>query len=93
MFQLDCNYCDVTVEGDVEQVKRDAKTHLEENHAEDVITDLKDEHTEIPCQNKCGYTVPIGVGNVAGVECPECGHDNFPLLVKQYVFWRITEEK
>lgn len=93
MYQLDCNYCDVIVEGDAEGVKRDAKAHLEENHAEDLITDLRDGDTNISCQNKCGYTIPIGVEDVEGVECPECGHDNFSPLLKQYVFWRITEKK
>ncbi|MFC4451913.1 hypothetical protein [Halorussus aquaticus] len=94
MYQLDCNHCDVLVEGEaVEQAKRDAKTHLKENHAEDVLTNLKEQYTNVQCQNGCGYTVPIGVENVAGVECPECGHDNFPQLLDQYVFFRITANK
>lgn len=94
MYQLDCNYCGVMVEGEaVEHVKRDAMTHLKENHAEDVITTLREQYTNVPCQNKCGYTVSIGVENVAGVECPECGHDNFSPLLEQYVFWRIIESK
>ncbi|WP_135851095.1 hypothetical protein [Halorussus salinus] len=82
------------VEGEaVEQVKGNAKTHLKENHTQDVITDLKDQYTQVSCQDECGYTVPIGVESVAGVECPECGHDNFASLLERYVFWRITESK
>lgn len=94
MYQFDCNYCDVLVEEEaVEPVKGDAQTHLKENHAEDVITNLKEQHTNVQCQNGCGYTVPIGGENVAGVECPKCGYDNFSPLLEQYVFFRITENK
>lgn len=94
MYQLECDYCEELVEGGaVEQVKRDAKTHLRENHADDVITDLRERYSDVPCQNGCGYTVPIGVGAVAGVECPECGHENLSPLLERYVFWRITENE
>lgn len=93
MYQLDCDHCDAIVEGEtVEPVKADAKTHLTENHAENVLTDLKERYTNISCQNRCGYTIPIGVDNIAGLDCPECGHDNFAPLLEQYVFWRLTEK-
>lgn len=93
MYHLDCTFCHETVESrDVNAVKSQAKTHLTANHADDVMAVLSNRHEDVPCYNNCGYVVPIGGADVTGVECPHCGHDNFSPLVKQYVYWRITEQ-
>lgn len=92
MYRLDCDFCAETVESrTVDTVKSRAETHLTEDHPGDVLTALGDSYDDVPCHNDCGYAVPVDGGDVAGVECPRCGHDNFRSLLKRYVYWRITE--
>lgn len=93
MYVFDCEYCDSSIEAEaVESVKARAKAHSEARHRDSVVADLHDRHDGIECRNDCGYTFPVGVENVAGLDCPECGHDNLSPLLEQYVFWRISAE-
>ncbi|NHN57617.1 MULTISPECIES: hypothetical protein [Halorussus] len=88
-YSFKCIFCDTVIENDVaDGVKDDARTHLEDHR-----TDLEDVFSlafgGTNCHNDCGYVFPVGVDEVAGFDCPECGHDNFPSFVQQYIYWRI----
>lgn len=90
MYKLDCEFCGETIESEtLEPVKMQAKSHLEENHYEDLLIELTGQDESITCRNGCGYEIPVGGGDVAGLNCPNCGHDNLSSLVRLYIFWRI----
>ncbi|WP_158058602.1 hypothetical protein [Halorussus halophilus] len=63
------------------------------NHYDDVLAEVSNRYDTITCRNDCGFDVPVGVNNVAGLDCPECGHDNTSPLFEQYLYWRMTKEK
>jgi predicted nucleic-acid-binding Zn-ribbon protein len=92
MYQFDCSFCDSVVQTEsVDATQSRARTHLTESHRSDVLAVLSDKYGDVSCSNDCGYVVRINGGDVAGAECPQCGHDNLPSLLKQYVYWRIEE--
>ncbi|WP_435180131.1 hypothetical protein [Halorussus sp. AFM4] len=91
-YSFDCTFCDTVIENDVaDAVKDDARTHLADHRTEleDVFA-LAFGGTD--CHNDCGYAFPVGVDEVTGFDCPECGHDNFPPFVQQYIYWRIEAQ-
>lgn len=75
----------------MESFKEKAKTHIVDNHYDDVLAEVGGKYDSITCRNDCGFDVPVGVENVSGVDCPECGHDNTPSMLEQYLFWRMTK--
>jgi hypothetical protein len=90
MYELDCEFCETTVRSEcVESLNTEAEAHLRTNHYPDVLSVLGERYDGVPCRNDCGYTVPIGVEEVAGADCPNCGHDTVSSLLGQYVYWRI----
>lgn len=93
MYQINCEFCDTTVEAEtVEPVKTQAKAHFRDNHNEDIQTKLGDRYEKVSCHNDCGYVIPIGVEETAGLDCPECGHDNLTPLLERYMYWRIESK-
>lgn len=93
MYRFDCRFCDSILQtGSVDSVKSRSKTHLTESHDDDVLAVLRDRYDDVSCHNDCGYVVSITGADVAGLDCPRCGHDNFSPLVEQYVYWRIEAQ-
>lgn len=88
-YEFDCAFCDTVIENDTaDSVQKDAKTHLGDHRSElEDVFPMAFGGTD--CHNDCGYEFPVGVDEVTGFECPECGHDNFAPFVRQYVYWRI----
>jgi predicted nucleic-acid-binding Zn-ribbon protein len=92
MYQFDCTFCDSTIQAESEDaIQSQSRTHLTESHRSNVLAILSDKYGDVSCSNDCGYVVPINGGDGAGIECPQCEHDNLPALLKQYVYWRIEE--
>lgn len=90
MYRLDCDFCESTVRAEaVDTIKTEAKTHLETNHPEDVLSDLCETYNEVSCHNDCGHAFSIRADNGASLNCPRCGFDNLSPLVDQYVYWQI----
>ncbi|WP_162224348.1 hypothetical protein [Halorussus amylolyticus] len=93
VFQLDCEFCDSKVEAEaVARAKTRASDHLQQNHHDGVVAELGDRYDEIACESGCGYTFPVGVEDVTGMNCPKCGHDNAESLLERYVYWQIAEK-
>lgn len=89
-FQFDCEFCDRTVEaGTVESLKKRGKRHLTDEHDTELAGAFAETVGGEPCRNDCGYVFPVGVDEVAGFECPTCGHDNLPPFLERYLYWRI----
>jgi Zn finger protein HypA/HybF involved in hydrogenase expression len=89
MYQFDCTFCNSTIQTESEDsIQSQARTHLTESHRPDVVAVLSDEYGDVACNN-CDYVVSITGGDVSGVECPQCGHNNLSALLEQYVYWRV----
>ncbi len=93
MYRIDCDFCHRTVEAEaVEPLKTEAKSHFQDNHPLAIQAELRDRYEKVSCYNDCGYVLPIGVEETAGLDCPECGYDNLTPLLEKYVYWQIEAE-
>ncbi|MFC4552062.1 MULTISPECIES: hypothetical protein [Halorussus] len=91
-FQLDCAFCDTVIrDATSERVKGRSRTHLEDEHRDELLAEFATTFRGKKCQNGCGYVYPVGVDEVAGYDCPDCGHDHFSSFVQQYLYWQIEE--
>lgn len=89
-FKLDCAFCDEILQtATIEAVKDQGETHLEDHHESKLVDAFTDMCGGTECRNGCGYVFPVDGSDVAGYDCPECGHDHCPAFIQQYIFWRI----
>lgn len=88
-FKFDCDYCDEILQTTTIEAMRDhGTTHLEA-HKDTLIEVFAEQSRGKHCQNDCGYRFPVGVDEVAGFDCPECGYDNFEAFSHRYLYWQI----
>lgn len=93
MWRSDCDFCGETIEADtVGKAKESGKAHLEENHFDEFEALFRERYSGEDCRNGCGYSYPVGVEEVAGFECLDCGYDHFQEFANEYVFWHIEAE-
>lgn len=91
-YRFDCAFCETVIENDTgNAVQEDARTHLE-NHRSELEDVFPVAFGGTGCHNDCGYEFPVSVDEGTGFDCPNCGYDNFPPFVRQYVYWRIEAE-
>lgn len=89
-FRFDCEFCEDTISATtVEALKGRGRSHLEANHRTELAEPFAEARAGEPCENDCGYVFPDALDDVAGFECPECGHDHFPAFLERYLYWRI----
>lgn len=93
-FAYDCEFCDETLRTETaEALKEQGTTHLEVHHYDDLLPAFAERWGGDGCRNDCGYAFPTAVGEVAGFDCPECGHDHFPSFARRYLYWQIEESR
>lgn len=93
MCLQDCPFCPTTIDADtVPEVKERGKEHLRSEHYDEFETRFTEEHSGQRCLDGCGYTYPKSVEEVAGFDCPECGHDHFEPFATRYLYWQIEVE-
>lgn len=89
-FRFDCEFCDETFRtATAAEIKERGVAHLEADHRADLATVFARRAGGDDCRNGCGYAFPAAVEDVAGFDCPECGHDHFPGFVRRYLYWEI----
>ena len=92
-FRFDCEFCGETLRATTDEaIRDDGVAHLEADHSADLRTAFAEEFGGSDCRNDCGYAFPVGVDEVAGFACPDCGHDHFRWFARRYLYWRIEEE-
>ena len=65
--------------------------HLEDDHYDELAELFPGSYAGESCRDDCGYIFSVGVDEVAGFDCPDCGHDHFASFVRRYVYWRIED--
>lgn len=90
-FQFDCDFCETTVQtSDVDTLREQAQTHLE-THTTELTPVFAEQLAGEACWNNCSYVFPDDA-NGNRFECSSCGHDHWPELLQQYVYWRISTQ-
>ncbi|MFC4451883.1 hypothetical protein [Halorussus aquaticus] len=88
---FDCPFCEEELQTPtIEAIRDRGRTHLE-IHRTDLLAEFANRERGKACQNDCGYVFPVGVDEVAGFECPECGYDNFEKFAHRYLYWQIEQ--
>lgn len=91
-FRFDCDLCDETFRAaTVEPLKATGRDHLDGDHDSELAEEFGEIYGGEPCRNDCGYVFPADAEEVAGFDCPECGHDNFSEFADRYLFWKIED--
>jgi len=92
-LRFDCEFCDAAVQAETtDELKEQGTIHLEANHYSDLGEEFRESIAGELCNNNCGYEFPVGVDEVAGLECPNCDHNHFSALVQQYLFFQLEVE-
>lgn len=89
VIEFDCEFCEEVVQTPTIEAMRDRGTTHLETHRNDLLGEFADRKRGKACQNDCGYVFPIGVDQVAGFDCRECGYDNFEEFAHRYLYWQI----
>jgi hypothetical protein len=74
------------------ELKEQGLTHLADRHEDAFVETFAQKYGGVECRAGCGYEFPVGGDEVAGLECPDCGHDNFEHFATRYLFWEIESE-
>lgn len=91
-FRFDCEFCDEMLRTETETtIKSEGAAHLEDRHSTDLVEAFAEKARGSGCENDCGYVFPADVEEVAGFDCPACGHDHSRSFVRRYLYWRIEE--
>lgn len=89
-FEFDCGYCtEVLQTMTLEAMQDQGMRHLE-SHKDALLEVFADKTRGKHCRNNCGYVFPVGRDEVAGFECPRCGHDNFEEFTHRYLYWQLN---
>ncbi|WP_435180293.1 hypothetical protein [Halorussus sp. AFM4] len=92
-FRFGCGFCETTVRADTAAaLKERGTTHLVTDHRSDLAAEFGPTVAGEPCREGCGYVFPDTLDEVAGVTCPDCGHDPVPNFARQYLYWQIERE-
>lgn len=86
---FDCAFCEEILHAPTVEAMKDHGTAHLETHKDALLAVFAAKERGKDCQNGCGYVFPVGVDEVAGFDCPECGHDNFAAFAHRYLYWQI----
>lgn len=92
-FRFDCTFCEEVFQSDsAERLKDRSRAHLETHEDAELLPAFADTYGGNDCRDDCGYVFPVGVEEVSGFDCPNCGHDNFQSFAERYLYWEIEAE-
>ncbi|PSP57392.1 hypothetical protein BRC82_00100 [Halobacteriales archaeon QS_1_67_19] len=90
MARYTCEFCGDTITAtEVAAVRERGVAHTRSDHHEAFLTTFVERYAGAECRGDCGYAFPASADAIGDLECPDCGHDNFPHFASRYLFWEI----